>query len=120
MLRKLFKPHSLLTAIFYLWKFQFYRKWWGGHWELWWVDCGVYSSIWHDVAQCSLETKERPGGCLRGMPVCEDYTFDRLKLSRECLDFNCQDCLYRAVNGKDCECDCHREIENNQPGRVEE
>lgn len=74
MLRKLFKPGSLLAAILSLYKFRSYRKWWGGHWELWWVECGVYSEIWHDVERCSLETKEHPYPCLKGTPVCEHYT----------------------------------------------
>lgn len=73
MLRKLFNPDSIFCALFYLHRFRFYRRWWGGHWELWWVECGVYSMIWHDVERCSFETKERPFACLRGTPTCEDY-----------------------------------------------
>lgn len=107
-MRKLLKPNSLIVVFLGLSKFRFYRKWWGGHWELWWVDFPVCSEVWHDLNQCSLEAKKRPYGLLRGTPVCEDYTFDRLKLSSECLEFNCQDCLCRAVNGKSCECDCHK------------
>lgn len=29
-------------------KFRWYRKWYGGLWELWWVDVPVCSEIWHD------------------------------------------------------------------------
>lgn len=73
MLRKIFKPHSFIVAILALYKFRFYRKWWGGHWELWWIDVPVCSEIWHDVDKCSLETKERPNVLMRGTPECEDY-----------------------------------------------
>lgn len=73
MLRKPFKPHSIVVAILALYKYQFYRKWWGGHWELWWVDFPICSEIWHDVEKSSTETGERPYPLLRGTPVCEQY-----------------------------------------------
>lgn len=72
-MRKLLKPNSLITVLLGLSKFRFYRKWWGGHWELWWVDVPVCSEIWHDLEGCSLESKKRPYGLLRGTPVCEQY-----------------------------------------------
>lgn len=73
MLKNIFKPHSILVSVLSLWKFRFYRRWWGGHWELWWVDFPVCSEIWHDVKKCTIETKKRPNGLLRGTPVCEEH-----------------------------------------------
>ena len=72
-MRKLFKPHSFIVSLLGLYKFRFYRKWWGGHWELWWVDFPVCAEIWHDVKECSLETKQRQNALLRGTPECEQY-----------------------------------------------
>jgi hypothetical protein len=73
MFRTLFKPSSLFVSLLGLYKLRVYRKWWGGHWELWRVDFPVCSEIWHDVEECSLETKIRPYGLLRGVPVCEQH-----------------------------------------------
>jgi hypothetical protein len=72
-LRRIFHPSSLPVALLGIYKLKRYRRWWGGHWELWWVDFPVVSEVWHDVERCSFETGKRPGGLLRGTPTCEDY-----------------------------------------------
>ena len=72
-MRQLFYPTSLVVAILHLEKLRRYRKWWGGHWELWCVDFPVCGDIWHDVKECSRVTKERPTGLCRGTPQCETY-----------------------------------------------
>lgn len=53
-------------------RFRWYRRWCGGHWELWWVDFPVCSEQWHQVRWCSLELGRRPALC-RGTPRCEDW-----------------------------------------------
>lgn len=74
--------------------YHWYRRWYGGHWELWCVDAPVCSDVWHDVGQCSLKRQRRPWdldhgidyliahwqeytgrptALCRGTPTCEDY-----------------------------------------------
>jgi hypothetical protein len=53
-------------------RFEWYRRWCGGHWELWWVDC-VNATIWHQVGECSLKTQIRPTPLCRGTPLCEQH-----------------------------------------------
>jgi hypothetical protein len=52
--------------------FEWYRRWCGGHWELWWVDV-IHATIWHQVGECSLKTKIRPHLLCRGTPLCEQH-----------------------------------------------
>jgi transcriptional regulator with XRE-family HTH domain len=68
-----------------------------------------------DVLDCEIQICPRVSSTFGGQgeaaysPAASPQTFDRAKLSRECVEFNCQDCLYRALNGNKCECDCHAE-----------
>lgn len=32
--------------------YRWFRKWQGGHWERWFVDC-VYASVWFRMEHCS-------------------------------------------------------------------
>jgi hypothetical protein len=73
LLRRLFPPSSLPVALLGLHKLQVYRRWWGGHWELWWVDFPIAADIWHDVVRCSVETGKRPNALLMGTPTCENF-----------------------------------------------
>lgn len=95
MLRELLHPSSWLVILLGLEKRQRYRRWWGGHWELWWIDV-CCSQVWHDVPECSQQPKpelppgfwkgksldsvvhmiyrDRPTPLCRGTPTCEDYT----------------------------------------------
>ena len=52
--------------------FRWFRKWWGGRWELWYVDHPVCSDIWHWREQ--QPRSDRPNGLCRGRPVVEDYS----------------------------------------------
>lgn len=49
-------------------RFKWFRQFYGGHWELWWIDHPVCSAIWH-----SKPHKEERYGLMRGTPICEDY-----------------------------------------------
>lgn len=54
-----------------------YRKFYGGHWERWYVDL-IYCDVWHDVIVCSLHPwnvahGKRPTPICRGTPTCEDH-----------------------------------------------
>jgi len=42
---------------------RWYRKWYGGRWELWWVDVPVCSEVWHDITHPEWE---RPSAICRG------------------------------------------------------
>ena len=72
-MRRLFYPASFIVAILGLAKLRCYRRWWGGHWEQWWIDVPVCGEIWHDVKECSFIARERPTGLCRGTPTCESY-----------------------------------------------
>ena len=50
----------------YLPNFEWYRKWKGGRWELWWNQ-QTYLPTWYH------NPKGRPYACM-GTPVVEDYT----------------------------------------------
>lgn len=52
--------------------FQWYRRWYGGVWELWWVDYPVCTAVWHDVPE-PTGRGPRPTPLCRGTPVVEDY-----------------------------------------------
>jgi transcriptional regulator with XRE-family HTH domain len=66
-----------------------------------------------DVLDCEIQICPRVSstfggqGEAAGLYAASPQPFDRAKLSRECVEFNCQDCLRRAVNGNWCKCDCH-------------
>ena len=44
---------------------EWFRKTWGGRWELWWVDVPVCSEIWHE----DCREGERPTSICRGIPI---------------------------------------------------
>jgi hypothetical protein len=52
--------------------YSWYRKLYGGHWELWHIDYPVCSIIWCDVKECSKSTGYREP-LWRGTPICEHY-----------------------------------------------
>jgi hypothetical protein len=66
MLKKLFYKNFVLNH--FLSKFQMYRRWIGGHWEAWWIDFPICSTIW---IYCNHGYK--PGG-ICSLEHCEDYS----------------------------------------------
>jgi hypothetical protein len=62
---------------------RLWRRLRGGHWERWYVDSPVNSSVWHRVAECTygpgdapgvlVEVGPRPTPLCRGTATCEDY-----------------------------------------------
>jgi hypothetical protein len=55
---------------------RWYRRWRGGHWELWWVDDPIGAQVWHHLPCCHKEATTfsgRPSTLCRGTPLCEDY-----------------------------------------------
>jgi hypothetical protein len=86
---------------YWLDRFQWYRRFAGGKWELWWVDVPVCSDIWHDVRHFTHEYVAaadrmgykppkgdldspywygfRPTPLCRGTPICEDWRKERAK-----------------------------------------
>lgn len=94
MIRRLLHPSSWFVILFRLEKWQRYRRWYGSHWELWFVDT-VNAQIWHSMALCSqrpqtplrdewwkdlpleeavkITFRDRPTPLCRGTPTCEDY-----------------------------------------------
>lgn len=73
--------------------FRWYRRWSGGHWELWQLDSPVHGESWHQVPACSQKPvrvlvpatccldagtwqerlPDRPTSLCRGTPRCEDW-----------------------------------------------
>lgn len=47
--------------------YRWWRKWRGGHWEYWWIDAPVASSMW------LLNTHGTRPGLGRGAPICEEW-----------------------------------------------
>lgn len=94
-MRNLLRPNSWIVITFRLESLRRYRRWWGGHWELWYVEI-CHTWLWHDVPECTgreqpklqpgfwkgksldevarLVWKNRPNPLCRGTPVCEDYS----------------------------------------------
>lgn len=52
-------------------KYQWYRKWHGGRWELWWVDI-CKSEQWYNLPPNKCYPNYRPPCCF-GTPIIEDY-----------------------------------------------
>ena len=52
-------------------KYRWYRRWYGGRWELWWVQ-SFWSDFWHDVSVDKCHPEYRPRDCF-GTPTIEDY-----------------------------------------------
>lgn len=70
------KPMPFWLRVFFkfpLSKFQWYRKWYGGRWELWYID-ECMADIWFH--EKSLYNGQRPMSS-RGTPVIEDYNESR-------------------------------------------
>lgn len=66
------KPMPSWLRIFFkypLSKFQWYRKWYGGRWERWYIEV-CHSDIWFH--EKSLYKGQRPCSA-RGTPIIEDY-----------------------------------------------
>jgi hypothetical protein len=53
--------------------YQWFRRFVGGKWELWWVDSPVCSYVWHDVLEFSRVCGERPPLC-RGTVTEENWS----------------------------------------------
>ena len=59
-------------------RFQWFRRWHGGHWELWWNDV-TRTDMWFHVDQCSgrgISQHYRPPCCM-GNPLCENWTKEK-------------------------------------------
>lgn len=54
-------------------RFRWFRRFVGGHWELWYHDHPYCSGMWHHVYACHRETRRSPGMTCRGTPKCEEY-----------------------------------------------
>ena len=52
---------------------KWYRRWYGGVWEQWYVDSPVNRTVWHNVVAPTAETGVRPAVICRGTPTVEDY-----------------------------------------------
>jgi hypothetical protein len=52
-------------------RFQWYRRWFGGRWELWWIDI-CCSFIWLDIRP-DRKWPEHREPCSIGRPFIEDY-----------------------------------------------
>ncbi len=62
-------------------RFQWFRRWIGGRWELWWVDHPVCAEVWHwrDLG----DNLENPPTCIcRGVPLIEDYREPRARIQQ--------------------------------------
>ena len=54
-------------------RFRWWRKHRGGHWERWYIDHPVCSSVWLHVDRCTERSGNRPDGLCRGTPECEQH-----------------------------------------------
>jgi hypothetical protein len=52
-------------------RWQWYRRWQGGHWERWYIET-LWADLWLDVDHCTRGTRLRPP-LGRGTPTCEDW-----------------------------------------------
>jgi len=57
----------------YLSHYAWVRRWYGGHWERWYVDFPVCSTMWFPVERCSYPDGLLAFPLLKGSPTCEDY-----------------------------------------------
>lgn len=56
-------------------RYEWFRKWCGGHWEKWYIDV-VHSQLWIPVNACihsGDDTFERRPPLGRGTPICESH-----------------------------------------------
>lgn len=51
---------------------QWYRRLRGGHWERWYVNLPVGTTVWIRRDRCYRKTGTRPGLC-EGIPRCEGW-----------------------------------------------
>lgn len=64
-------PKWLRNLQWMLSNWRWYRRWYGGRWERWWVDCPVCSMCWHTG---NLQRYDgRPSPLCRGTPVVEEW-----------------------------------------------
>lgn len=64
---------SFLDALLYgFTRYQWFRKWRGGRWELWWVDSPINAAVWHHRS-VEEDMDQRPTAICRGTPIIEDY-----------------------------------------------
>lgn len=54
-------------------RFKWYRWWYGGRWECWYVD-PCKSMIWHDIKKDEQGYQNRPPCCF-GTPISEEYPY---------------------------------------------
>lgn len=54
-------------------RFEWFRRWWGGHWEQWFVDSPVIGILWLDFVGCTRDNPALREPLLRGTAVCEDH-----------------------------------------------
>lgn len=50
---------------------RWYRRWQGGHWERWYIEC-CRAELWLDYLACTRDTGGRPPLGL-GTPTCETW-----------------------------------------------
>ena len=50
---------------------RWYRRWQGGHWERWYIEC-CWGELWLDFLACTRQTGGRPP-LGRGTPTCETW-----------------------------------------------
>ena len=50
---------------------KWYRKAFEGHWEQWWIDFPICSTMWLDVKGCHKDYGRPP--LARGTPICEEH-----------------------------------------------
>ena len=71
---KAIKTWFLRKMEIWLGEYQWCRRFIGGHWEWWYVDCPINSHVWHKVDRCHEESGEPPTVICRYKTHCEDYT----------------------------------------------
>lgn len=58
-------------------RYQWFRRWRGGHWERWWMDA-IQSALWMRVDECSYVSGRAPYALCRGTPTCEEWSKETL------------------------------------------
>ncbi len=61
--------------------YQWFRRWIGGRWELWWVDQPVCAQVWH-YGDPEDDFTQRPTCICRGVPTIEDYREPRARMMK--------------------------------------
>lgn len=70
-------------------RFRWYRRWYGGRWELWWIDI-CCSFIWLDIHP-DRKWPEYRKPCSIGRPFIEDYPIKGDGCKTMCDDARCSE-----------------------------